>query len=32
MYAIFAGLFFFGGLILKKNFDEETQTYSINPD
>ena len=32
MYIVFAGLFYFGGLIIEDSFDEDTGEYSINPE
>lgn len=32
VYIVFAGLFYFGGLIIEGSFDDETGTYSVNPE
>ena len=32
MYVIFAALFYFGGLLIDSNFDEESKTYNLNPE
>ena len=32
MYVIFAALFYFGGLLIDSNFDEEKKTYNLNPE
>lgn len=32
MYAIFAGLFYFGGLLIENSYDENTGEYGLNPE
>ena len=32
VYVIFAALFYFGGLLIDSNFDEEKKTYNLNPE
>jgi ATP-binding cassette subfamily B (MDR/TAP) protein 1 len=32
LYSVFAGLFYFGGLLIEDSFDAATNTYGINPE
>ena len=32
LYAVFAGLFYFGGLLIENSFDERTNSYDISPE
>jgi ATP-binding cassette subfamily B (MDR/TAP) protein 1 len=32
LYAVFAGLFYFGGLLIENSYDEKTNTYEISPE
>jgi len=31
-YCTFAGLFYFGGMIIENSYDEKTKTYGVNPE
>lgn len=32
LYTVFAGCFFFGGLLIEDSYDENTKTFSISPE
>lgn len=32
VYVVFAGCFFFGGMLIEDSYDEGTGTYSVNPE
>ena len=32
IYSVFGALFYFGGLLIEKSYDEKTKTYGLNPE